>query len=330
MIQRNIPRVSFVVTGRNDDYGGNFLNRIGTWLRVVCSFSALHKLSTELIIVEYNPPPDKKRLHQELAEIERHNVPVRFIHVPQEFHRTRENSSKNPLFEFVAKNIGIRRATGEYIIAMNPDIVVSEDLIAFIANGLLKEDTFYRVNRHDISLFRIDTKISARDAERICSQKTTKILLNGGTLYTSYQSWFSRFIHGRTIRSFLYCPLFNFINRPKKDLDNAVLHGNAAGDFLMMHRDMWEKSGGYDEAPLGSAFLDSYLLYVLFCFDYHQEISPYPIYHIEHHYGKSGRPIMEQKRYREETARMLETKKLSKPINTAWGFPELDFQEVRL
>jgi hypothetical protein len=51
----------------------------------------------------------------------------------------------------IAKNAGIRRASGKFVLATNIDILFSEALIQFIAKKKLDPGCMYRVDRYDVS-----------------------------------------------------------------------------------------------------------------------------------------------------------------------------------
>jgi hypothetical protein len=56
--------------------------------------------------------------------------------------------------EYFAKNVGIRRARGEYVLVTNPDILISGELISALAINptLLNPFSYYRLDRHDLLL----------------------------------------------------------------------------------------------------------------------------------------------------------------------------------
>ncbi len=109
-----------------------------------------HGLAGELIVVEWNPPPGP-RLHDVLELKTLSDIfTVRFIEVPPEAHRAIRNSDVIPLFQMIAKNVGIRRAKGEFIVATNPDLLFSDALISFLASRQLKHQVMYRIDRHDV------------------------------------------------------------------------------------------------------------------------------------------------------------------------------------
>jgi hypothetical protein len=51
----------------------------------------------------------------------------------------------------IAKNVGIRRSHGEYVLATNLDIICSSDLMRFFARHKLIPEVMYRMDRYDVS-----------------------------------------------------------------------------------------------------------------------------------------------------------------------------------
>ena len=319
------PFLSFVVTARNDNYGGNWTNRINAFIKVLAHQAQRTKLACELIFVEYNPPKDKKNMYAELVVPTNQYFSTRFIVVPEKFHATLPRSNEVTVCEFIGKNIGIRRAKGTYIIATNPDVIYSDELFDFFASNKLADNLFYRINRRDSSIDFVEPQL---DAQQIISKVTSnvvKIFFNKQTQYVSYKTWLSDFIHGRTKKLFFQCPLFNKIIAIKTN--NEILHENAAGDFLLMHRNLWEQVRGYDQVTVGSGILDSYIMYMLYCKGYRQQIIPYPIFHLYHDH-KGVRYLASYNQFRKDADEMLKTKKPYKEYSASWGYPTESFNEV--
>ena len=67
-------------------------------------------------------------------------LPVRIIEVPARFHARIENSDVIPLHEYIAKNVGVRRAHGSFVLATNPDLLYSKPLLRLLARGRLADD----------------------------------------------------------------------------------------------------------------------------------------------------------------------------------------------
>src|SRR5690606_26062991 len=76
--------------------------------------------------------------------------PVRIIQVPGFIHNRFQNSDEIPLFQMIAKNVGIRRAYGRFILATNIDIIFSNELMQFLASANLNPNRMYRIDRYDV------------------------------------------------------------------------------------------------------------------------------------------------------------------------------------
>lgn len=318
------PKISFVVTARNDDYGGNLLNRANTFVRVLSHLVDKYRIPSEVIFVEYNPIQDKKYLFEEIYVPTTPFMKIRGIIVPTEFHeKIKQNNI--PLLEYVAKNIGIRRAHGEYIIATNPDIVFSDEMIKYFSENKLSPKHFYRADRNELSTNYFSPSLSTEKILKICEESITKILYTPQTHYISYLTWLKRFIHDRRLVIISLCPFFNCRRPPNRNL----IYENASGDFTMAHRNLWEKAYGYDETP-HNLHHDSLMLYVFQALGYEQEILSVPIYHINHQEDRAGRPGIEFAKFRELTHAMQETKIPHIVNGPDWGFAKESFQEVIL
>jgi len=110
-----------------------------------------HDLSAELILVEWNPPQDRPALAEALRWPEPGPCAVRIIEVPAAIHRRFAHADALPLHQMIAKNAGIRRARGEFVLATNIDLLFSDELIHFLASRTLEKDRMYRIDRSDVS-----------------------------------------------------------------------------------------------------------------------------------------------------------------------------------
>lgn len=124
LVRRHVPeqpQVSAVITGRNDDYQADFRQR----LHSTTKWNLQHSVD-EVIFVEWNPPANKDLLSIELA----HQFPeVRCFVVPTEVHNNICENTNLALMEYHAKNVGIRRAAGTWVIAMNADVALAPDAV---------------------------------------------------------------------------------------------------------------------------------------------------------------------------------------------------------
>lgn len=145
------PLLSVVATSRNDDHGASLLRRMQIFTDALIAQCRRHSLSCELILVEWNPPPDRPRFIDALRW-PRDPSPcrVRIIEVPPERHLRVRHGAALPLFQMIAKNVGIRRARGRFVLATNIDIIFNDALMQHIAAGKLRPGRMYRIDRHDV------------------------------------------------------------------------------------------------------------------------------------------------------------------------------------
>jgi hypothetical protein len=60
------PYISLVATSRNDDHGGNMLRRMQIFVNAWIEQCRRHSLASELVLVEWNPPPGRAGLSEVL------------------------------------------------------------------------------------------------------------------------------------------------------------------------------------------------------------------------------------------------------------------------
>lgn len=158
--KRTGPKISIVVTARNDDHGGDFLKRMQIFIDALVAQAERFKLCGELIVVEWNPPEDRPFLHDKLSWPPLpQNFSIRIIQVPPAIHKRFKYSDKLALFQMIAKNIGIRRARGSYVLATNIDVLFSDSLMRFLASATINPKRMYRINRYDVSAHIPSSKI---------------------------------------------------------------------------------------------------------------------------------------------------------------------------
>jgi hypothetical protein len=139
---RSRPSITAVVVGRNDDYMSDFALR----LRATIAWNAKY-LASEVIFVEWNPPADRELLSLELAK--RFDF-LRAYVVSREIHNCISESSRVPLLEFHAKNVGIRRARCEWVLATNADAAFGPATIRKIVDSQLSDELVWSAQRIDI------------------------------------------------------------------------------------------------------------------------------------------------------------------------------------
>ncbi len=160
------PRFSIVFTGRNDGYGADFCERFFHTLEFNHRELTSRGIPHEFVLVEWSPGPDRPWLAQLVAE----QIPAlagqftSYIVDP----RYQEALSLNPrlrYLEYVAKNVGVRRARAPFVLTTNCDICVGRNVLDVLERGDLKPRTVYRAARHDLRVSLAGTPLSWQTLE---------------------------------------------------------------------------------------------------------------------------------------------------------------------
>ena len=146
------PYLSIIVTGRNDDFGGDFNGRFFRALRFNHEQLSAAGVTHEFVFVEWRPLPGRPYLAT-LLESEFPGLgasELRSFVVDPDFHDAVSLNPRLQFQEFIAKNVGIRRARGEFLLTTNTDIYLSRGVIDVLSAGALERGTLYRAARHDL------------------------------------------------------------------------------------------------------------------------------------------------------------------------------------
>ncbi len=224
--------LSIIYAARNDNYAPGFMLRLQNSIDYLSYFIKKNNFQSdvEIIIIEWNPLPEKKKLAEVLKFTK--NVSVRIIQVHNKFHMGTKHTKydakeaeKIPFYEFHAKNAGGRRADGEFLLFTTADILFNNTLIECLAQKKLSNNHFYRIDRKDI-LSPIDPKLGFQQSiDRVKGKLDPKLI--------------------------------------KKNLTTRQrhVHTKASGDFLLIPKWAFLKMRGYPEIRSSGAAIDRFGLY---------------------------------------------------------------------
>jgi hypothetical protein len=218
--------LSFVVSGRNDDYGGNYMYRLQNFISSIQIMSDHFKLNTQIVIVEWNPILSNKPLKDVIYSNSEYNK-VTIITVPLEFHKTLPNKNNLPIHDYVAKNIGIVRAEGEFVLVCSGDLIFSKDLFEFFNSKTMKTGNIYRNTRIDFIKFTDET---------ISPQNFDWFIENVHKTHTGV-NMFSLTKEGISVGNKIPIVDSYFCNRSGE-------YTSACGDFLLMKKQDWMEIKG--------------------------------------------------------------------------------------
>jgi hypothetical protein len=300
---------------------------MNAFVRNIIVLSEKCHLPSELIIVEWNPPGDRPRLRDALAwpDIRRECVHIRVVEVSEEAHQRLPNPGGLHLFEFVGKNVGIRRAQAEYVLTTNSDTLFNEDLMGFLALRRLRYGHFYRIDRRDVKMpLPVDT---VENQLRYCQENVTQI----------FGHFWSRYDH-RTDQTLRRCRQMKavaaYVLARIRMFPAVPLHCNAAGDFLLMHRDHWNTIRGFPELEThgNSHHIDTVAVHLAQAGGFRQVIlkDPMRLYHQDHGRSEPHKPMSPAVRDALEETGRVKRLRHTRVCSATWGLGQESLAELSL
>ncbi len=328
------PLLSVVATSRNDDHGGNLLARMQLFIDGLAEQAERFAVPIELIVVEWNPPAGRPSLHDALRWNESPHFQPRVITVPHSVHVTLPNADRLPIYQMIAKNVGIRRARAPYVLATNIDILLTDALFVFLQDGL-KPNAMYRADRYDV-VATLDGPARPTPAECRLLPPIREHRLDG----LHYRNGASNQVLRRRIApadfSRLAMGAWYRMVLPR-------LHTSGCGDFTLTSREAWSAIRGYPEWPIFSWHIDGIVLYQAYALGVEMVNlqPPMAAIHLEHGTGsgwtpegaralftrldEQGVPYMSTNGYRSWAARIVRAGRKAQPVNGPdWGLASAD------
>lgn len=337
------PYLSIIATSRNDNHGGDLLQRNICFVNGIYHQAQQFNMEVELIIVEWNPPGSKPLLKDVLPKPPQGNPTLlRYIIVPNKIHEQFKNSHILPLHQMIAKNVGIRRAKGEFILCTNIDILFSTAIFKKLSQKKLSKNIYYRTSRCDVprgimQINQVEEQLKFAEKNII---KRLGYYYNFKMVgyYPPYFYWFTRLTS--VLDRFFALLLFFWKNKKR---DAYSLNYYACGDFTLMHKTIWEKIQGYYELEMYPLHIDSLALISAYSigideFSFNKKEC---IYHIDHADGWESEQAtaedyihqMERRPGLEWVGVLAAAKKLEKgnrifQLNKpSWGLKDVELEE---
>lgn len=211
------PYLSIVGWTRNDGYTDDYVRRTNLAIGFLARQLDRHRIPSEIVIVEWNPPTDRPLLSEILAlEGVNSHVTVRFITVDGRYHQGAEGWQVRGMHGGNAANVGLRRARGRFVTPKAVDTFYSESLVQKIAKMELDDQSVYRCDRSDV--FPDATWLECPD-ESLLEALAQNVVQR----------------HGRLTHSI--------------DWKIRDLHTNGCGDFMLMSAKTWHAIRGYQKDP---------------------------------------------------------------------------------
>ncbi|MBS1613911.1 MAG: hypothetical protein JST49_13900 [Bacteroidetes bacterium] len=342
MSKNTKPYLSIIAASRNDNHGEDMLKRMRMFINGLIEQCNKYQLRTELIIVEWNPPAETEPLHQVLPKPKTADfLTLKYIVVPPELHYRYRFSKQIPLYQMIAKNVGIRRAEGEFVLCTNVDLLFSDKLFEFLSAQKLDKNSYYRANRCDVPAS-IKEEWTLKQQFEFCENNKLRVL-GKNPLYSNMIDWPKWAFEKKFIALTLnYLVGFKYTFYDPVAVTFIKLDSNACGDFTLMHKDTWTKIEGYPELDLYSIHIDTLGIAAAAALGYKQVSLPSEActYHIDHYNGWEALAPLERMHFVHnkpsigfdvvaDASKYIMKHKTTLGFNKPnWGFADVELQQI--
>ncbi|MGI9252371.1 MAG: glycosyltransferase family 2 protein [Thermomicrobiales bacterium] len=248
----------------------------------------------EHLIVEWAPLPGRAPIAEVLPPVSSRLVTRRIIHAAGPEVDAVNAACGRTFHECAAKNVGVRRAAGAYVVLTNQDIIFLPELAAAVRDWImsgLSRTTFARCDRLDISVAE-DEAYPVVDRVEEAIRRRHAIHARGASTFCS----------GSPLRT-----LFAAATRPAPDYElpekslllpwssstgGRGLHTNASGDFLLVAKTSLIEAGSLAEGFPWRSHLDSLSIFRLWGLGLGQVIFRMPAIavHVDHGRNEPASP----------------------------------------
>ena len=284
-------KLSAVVISRNDNYGGNLADRATYCL------NSLIDTFDEVFYIDWNSPTHSLLYDIEDRLTKKGNLKHIVITPEVASMFTNNDPHAQVCCETLARNIGIRRATGDYIVSTNIDVIAPKRDHLEKAINELDKNTFYTISRRHVEW---------KDIEKF----------HGGE--RKYSDW-------KALRDHL------IENSEERKYDEKVVDGddysiiNCCGDFQLAHKDIWHEIKGFEEELIYVLYSDTNVQKkaIKHGFDLKAIYSP-ALFHIFH--GKGGGGFLDGINRKTNDMYRAVTSQEKTENKETWGFSPIEIE----
>lgn len=271
-------KISSVFCSKNDSPG----NRV----RIILTIKNLINLYDEVVYVDYGS--ESKNLIEELKDYLPKQGKLKCIIVPKEFCVSVSQSNSNKFIEVYARNIGIRRASSDYIVSTNQDIICEKP-------SSIRSDTMYTVRRYNYPINLVDGLLNIENP--LNHLKSIKQNLTRQPMAVD---------HNRN-------PIWD-----PGDIWSLVV---SCGDYQIAHKDVWNEIKGFEESMVERCYADSNLMKKSEEHGFKIDILDLDIFHLDHQINVSSNYNLNNRIHY-----VNQFSKTQNPHT--WGFSNYKFNEI--
>jgi len=231
--------ISVVVTAKNDGYGGN-LN-----FRAKLALNQMIRVFDEVIYVDWCSP--EKSLLEELdLNFQKNLKHIRVL--KEDIEKLNPNLLQVPMVEVLGRNIGIRRASGNFVLSTNIDIIISKIHERFLADNLV-----YVSARRDVARQLPVDFLKVHDE---------KFFIDFLIMHKNY------FKQSTRIENFNSVDKWSIIEN--------------CGDFQLASKSLWNSIRGFEESMIYRLYADSNLIKKAQLNNFESYLVDIDLFHIDH------------------------------------------------
>lgn len=233
--------LSIIMVTRNDGYGGNSNMRLANSLRQL--FLYTWSINVELIIVEWDPVTPYIFSDKDISKVIslNNNIDMKVIQVPKRYATIPNYPNKTcNMFEYWGKNVGMRRAKGDWILITNIDDIFPKSLLDFmdmsIKTNRLDVNGFYLCSRHQYigDVLNITSLLSLDDTCRHTSRNiSNRCRIKQSNKDISYPGDFELFRRKHLDLSGGFLELFTNFGIDSEFLFRNIYHNNLTGYHIL-------------------------------------------------------------------------------------------------
>jgi hypothetical protein len=256
------PKISAVIIGRNDNYGKTLNERANYCLNTMLD------AFDEVVFVDWNSL-NGRPLTKDL-DIVVHPERLKTIVVRPEDVKRIMGDKDDDFCQVIPRNIGIRRATGDYIVLAALDIIAPKRVFLEDVVKNIEPMEMITTKRNHIDI----------DVVRQVFQQSNSYLDTRNYMFEHYGV-----ASINTARMFPVLTVDrNTLNRVPKDSHfNASSVIGGCGDFQIAHKNTWEAIKGFEEDQIKRFYMDTEVQYKVIMTGGKVTASNFPpIYHIDH------------------------------------------------
>lgn len=256
-------------------------------LRFVRTIQNLIELYDEIIYVDYGS--DEITLTERYKDSFKALGKFRTIVVPKEFCEIIHPFKKNLFIEVAARNIGIRRATRDWVVSTNQDIICQRPIV-------LDDNTMYTVARRNVPL---------NLAEKFCNSSNTIEFLLKIKEHFSVQP---------------DCVDSN--GNPTWDSGDKWSLVVSCGDYQIASRKVWNTIRGFEDSLIHRSYADSNVMRKAANNGFSIKKLDLDVFHLDH-------PINESSNYKHNSRIECVNTFISNTDNSDnWGYSDMVFREI--